>query len=672
MLTVTNDGRTDGVPAGYAAVPIDLSGATAAAGAVGPPVRVCVLARRQADPVAGRFVVVRQAPVGRALLGCLTDAAGTVLDWLEVWVQTTAAATAGGPPALGEPTNAAADRRWDELVEEFVRLGPIGGYLATGWERGPGRPLVLDGDLKRVSAPTDAQTGDPWVLCTDDAVLAAAGVPAYAASPHRYLYLPGRTGVKLIPVTAGAPESPQTTPMPAVTDGRGFNVEAGRMFVRRHGQVPLEALFDVLAGREWHGIGHGAGVVPLGGAVESLRAAAATEGAALPDEGRLFLGRHGRWGRVLESYHLRLRLLADMVTAVRAAVAITGRPMLSLGPDSFQARLPDPSAGMPFLWGAQVMLSDPGEAVQGRVPGSDLSYFHASSHRAASVYRPGSDAAGQLVTGGDGVLRVRQVIADAAHGAIVEGTLSTSERLGRADGQLLWLRPALGSGPVDLYARLADGPPPAPGEWRFRSVGQRLPTTAVAELQAAAGVPLARVPFATVSTATVAADLYALAVLACRALLVDPAGYPLPVVIDEIMSLGRSLAGQYDPDVGLGLRVRAVLDADRRWLAALGPQRLVAEPLSPEAALDLIPIELWCDTLAVLLRMIPGLGPDSICPTWDDASAAAAPSRMFDAALDDLDGLIRRSRSLIVIDWRFNREVRSVIRSKLTGMTNGR
>ena len=50
----------------------------------------------------------------------------------------------------------------------------------------------------------------------------------------------------------------------------------------------------------------------------------------------------------------------------------------------------------------------------------------------------------------------------------------------------------------------------------------------------------------------------------------------------------------------------------------------------------------------------------------------AAPSRMFDAALDDLDGLIRRSRSLIVIDWRFNREVRSVIRSKLTGMTNGR
>jgi hypothetical protein len=667
MTNVTNDGRTDGVPAGYAAVPIDTAGTST--GAVTAPVRVCVLVRRQPDPVSGRFVVVRQAMAGRAVLGCLTDAAGTLLEWLEVWVQATAAATLGGPPTLGGSTNAAADRRWDELVDEFARLGPIGGFLTSGWERSAGPALVLDPDLKRVAPPTDSQSGDAWVLCTDEAVLSAAGVPGYAASPHRYLYLPGRAGVKLIPVTAGAPETAQTTPMPAVTDGRGFNVEAGRMFLRRHGPVPLEALFDVLAGRQWHGIGHGTGVVPVGGAIESLRAAAATEGNVAPDEGRLFLGRHGRWGRVLESYHLRLRLLADMVTAVRAAVTATGRPMLSLGPDSFQARLPEPSAGMPFLWGAQVMLADPGEAVRGEVPGSDLVYFHTPAGRNASVYRPGSAA--RDVTGADGVMRVRQVIADAAQGAVVEGTLATSERLGRADGQLLWLRPALGSGPVDLYARLTETQPTA-GEWRFRSVGQRLPAAAVRELQAAAGVPLAHVPFATVSTAAAAADLYALAVLAAQALLVDPATFPLPVVVDEVMSLARYLAEHYDAGVGLGLRVRGAFEADRRWMSALGPQRLVAEPLSPEAALDLIPIELWCDTLAAVVRMIPGVGPDSICPTWDDATAAAAPSRVFDPVLSDLDGLIRRSRSLIVIDWRFNREVRSVIRSKLAGMGNGR
>ena len=49
---------------------------------------------------------------------------------------------------------------------------------------------------------------------------------------------------------------------------------------------------------------------------------------------------------------------------------------------------------------------------------------------------------------------------------------------------------------------------------------------------------------------------------------------------------------------------------------------------------------------------------------------AAAPSRVFDPAVADLDSLIRRS--LIVIDRRLNRDVRPAVRSNLAGMGNGR
>jgi hypothetical protein len=643
---------TGSVPAGYAAVPIEPS----AAGGWAAPVRVCVLARRQPDRDAGRFVVVRQASVARALLGCLTDAAGTVLEWVEVWVQSPPTVAAGGPPGRGPITNGASDRRWEELVAAFAKLGPTGGFVATGWEAGAGRPLALSPDLARIAPPA----GD-WSVCVDEAALSAAGLPGYAASPHRYLVRPDG---RLSPATTGGPAggagAAELVPLASVLGGsEPFNVEGGRMFVRRHGPVPVEALWDVLAGRPWRGVGHGATVLPMGGAVDALRSAGAS--AVPPDEGRLFLGRWGRWGRVLESYHLRVRMLADMVAAVRQAVVATGRPLLSLTPQSFQAQLPDASAGLPFMWAARVMLADAGDAVELRVPGSDLTYFQPPPG-GTSVYQP----TGAQDIAGDGVLRVRQVIADAAQGTVVEGTLVTNERAGRTDGQLLWMRPTLASGPVDLYGRLTDGV--AAGEWRFRTVGQRLPGTAADELQAAAGVPLSRVPFALIGTATTAADSYALAVMAAQALLVDPATFPLPVVVDELTSLGRLLAEQHDPGVGLALRLRSAVEADRRWLATLGPQRLVAEPLSPDAALDLIPIDLWCETLAAIVRMFPGLGPDSACPTWDDPAAAAVPTRPFDPALTDFDGLIRRSRSLIVIDWRFNREVRSAIRARLAAM----
>jgi hypothetical protein len=80
--------------------------------------------------------------------------------------------------------------------------------------------------------------------------------------------------------------------------------------------------------------------------------------------------------------------------------------------------------------------------------------------------------------------------------------------------------------------------------------------------------------------------------------------------------------------------------------------------------MDLVPADLWADTLAMIIRMLPGVGPDSVSADLGDAPAGAA-HRVFDRAMQDLTKLLVRTRSLIFVDWRYNREVNAVIRDYL-------
>jgi hypothetical protein len=163
-------------------------------------------------------------------------------------------------------------------------------------------------------------------------------------------------------------------------------------------------------------------------------------------------------------------------------------------------------------------------------------------------------------------------------------------------------------------------------------------------------------------------DLYSLGVLATRLLLVNGEA-SLPVAMDEILSLAREVANQHDPQSPLGLRVRAIVESDPRWMLALGPHRLVWEGLTAEQASEMVPPDLWADVLAMIVAMFPGIGPDSAARDYGDAPAGAQ-HRVFDRAIADLDRLLLRTRSLIVIDWRYNREIHSVIRGYLTGLVS--
>jgi hypothetical protein len=72
--------------------------------------------------------------------------------------------------------------------------------------------------------------------------------------------------------------------------------------------------------------------------------------------------------------------------------------------------------------------------------------------------------------------------------------------------------------------------------------------------------------------------------------------------------------------------------------------------------------------LAALVRALPGVGPDSSCRDYGDAPSEA-PQRVFHRLASDLAHLLVRTRSLIVIDWRYNREVHAVLRKYLTGVS---
>jgi hypothetical protein len=179
-------------------------------------------------------------------------------------------------------------------------------------------------------------------------------------------------------------------------------------------------------------------------------------------------------------------------------------------------------------------------------------------------------------------------------------------------------------------------------------------------------VPVADTPFEIVPLLSSPCDMYALAVLAIRTLLVNKQT-TLPVALDETLSLARRVAQGHDESVALGLRIRGIFEADGRWAAALGPQRLTQEEITPEQALDMIPAEVWFETLGLIVRMLPGMGPDSLSRDYGDAQQGGI-HKVLDAPARALDDLVLRTRSLIVIDWRFNREIHSVVRKHLMGL----
>ncbi|MGE3109839.1 MAG: hypothetical protein AB7G11_14705 [Phycisphaerales bacterium] len=702
------------VPAGYHAVPITAEQWSA-------PIRVCVLVRGGGDRgtetksadvggpggAGGPLVQVRSHVDARVYLGCVADAGGFVHEWVEVWVQSAEGLVESIPAYRESLSNHALDQRWMAQVRAYERFErPV--LVRTGYEsvRPPVTLIDLLPEGSRTTRganewsagpapfhPTDRETGEAWVVCEDDAVLTAAGLPAYSTTLHRYLYLASRGNQgNFVVVTPGSPTNDRTRQVADLSGGReglvAFNIGAGLLMVRRAGTLSLPAYLDVLSGgtaasssgggNATPGVAHGRTTISTGlstpapgGSGRGTTGAGSTAADAGVSESGLFLGQQGKWGRLIEVFHLKVRLIADAIASVRAQAESSQRPLLNLSAESFSVYMSEPARGLPHVWSARVSLVDPGDAIALSIKASDAQHYISPGSGSMSIFRP--SGAG-MPTRGVATLRIRQLVNPQSESLVLEGTLATDQRVEASESDLVWVRVTLGGGSakgpkggrIDLYGRLESDAALASGEWRFRTIGQRFSPEDVSLLQSAAGVPLHGSHFEVIPLIATPVDLYSLGVLATKVLLTD-SKTSLAVVLDELLSLARQVAKEHDPSVPLPQRVGAIFGQDPRWLEGLGPHRLGAEAVNAKEAFDLVPASLWWETLAAIIRMFPGVGPDSACRGYGDGPFGGM-HLVFDSALADFDRVLRQTRSLIVIDWNYNREIHAVVRQYSAGM----
>ncbi len=652
------------LPSGCVAAPI-IPGPSA-------PVRLCVVVRtgmplgssgtgtRMLAGPGGPFIPLRETYDASVVLGCIADARGRVQQWLEIWIQNFDTSSPRMSTAKEVLNNSILDRRWAARCERFAEESP-GGIVRTGFEDTHPEPTLID--LRRGVAmrAVDPRTGKVWSLCEDDALLAGKNLPAYGTSLHRYLYQPEADAMSaLVPLTDGAPSpAGATTPsdlreaMGVSTEVIVFNPGGGLLMVTPHAPVGLENYVQALTllGTE------DGSISLLQTASRAVSRIAENSGGVGDEAGMLFLSRHGNTGRVLETLYHKLALLCDATASVRAATATTQEPLLNITAQSFRVHLGAGSPGLPFLWSSRVVLAVPGCAVALPVKMTDRKLFGVLEET-RGVYNPASSA--RAGGGAWGELRIRRVqLQDEM--MILEGTLTTQERITATARDSVWMRFGTGAGRVDLFAALEGRSAMAAGELRVRSVPMKLPSEIVAELKASEGAQLPEVFFEVAPLLSTPSDLYSLMVLGVRTLLVS-GDTSVAVALDEFLSLVRQVSADHDAGKPLEQRVRAVFASDERFMDALGPQRVSGVKLTATQAMEIVPLSLWCEVLAALVRATPGVGPDSTCRDLGDAPMAAV-EKAFDPLLSDLYALLRKVRSMIVSDPAADAELHDIVRS---------
>ena len=372
-----------------------------------------------------------------------------------------------------------------------------------------------------------------------------------------------------------------------------------------------------------------------------------------------FLGKRGSAGRLIEIFYLKLNLLLQAFRLVQDFVRDEQLPFLNLSADSFRVTLAETGTCLPFLWSAKVRLAALGSAFPLPIESAEARYFIAPGLTHTSIYRPLTSSSPVSATG---AVRIRNILAQKDETVVLEGTISTQERIDISQTDLLWIQLTLSSGRVVFFANLTEGV--VQGERRFRTIPQKLPEHVGLAIRTAEGVRFPNVPFETLPMRSSPADLYALAVLAVRILLVNDEN-TLAIALDEIQSLAQAVVSNEPQGVELSSRLRAITASDSRWSASLGPHRLLnPHMLTAEESLTYLPGEFWWDTISVLVRCFPGATPEAFAADLGDAPPLALHA-VFEPPINALEKLSSRARSLLFVDWKYNAEISAVIQAAL-------
>jgi hypothetical protein len=607
------------------------------------------------DSAENRWIRLRSYSDADVYAGAMVDGSGDVKEWLEIWVQTTASLAVTEPAESKSLTNPILDERWRKRCLVLQEISQGGGY-ACDWEASYQSPMHWDPELDNLVTIVDAETGAAWEVCQNDELLRQCNLPAYSKTHQRFLWQPSLGAQSLFLANgdfAAENEKVRNAREFFSKDGKiCFNPEGGLMMVRILAPLGLEDFRGLISGAKW----------PMPGKVlfptqETAPYNRLTDAVEITQGSQHLMtalkGKEAYWA---ENFFLKLQLIADLFEKVRQVVKQQQMPLLTLTVDSFRVRLGEMACHLPTLWNFNVFLAHADDVLLEAIDADNTRFFRLSKKLERSIYRP------VVVTdrsAGRGSLRLRTV-ESASNGAWVEGTLETPERINYSGSDLVYLAIPTSAQAIGVYAHLSDKESLTQGELRFRSLPQSLTSEQLAALDELKGI-VVETSFEVQPVIRTPGDLYSLAVIAAQILLTNDS-HTLPVAIDECLSLAKEMASTKDAGEDYSKRLMSIVDADSRWLTALGPGQLTWETTDPDEIFKAIPKSLWWDTIGWLIRLFPGTGSGSYCSDYGDVTPLALET-VFDSPISDLNQLLQRAKALLFVEWAVNKEIRAVIQS---------
>ncbi|HWE01835.1 MAG TPA: hypothetical protein VG326_05445 [Tepidisphaeraceae bacterium] len=645
-LAVSPDGQ---LPREFIAIPIWSQQAAA-------PLKICAIVRKAPDPLQGALLHRRDLLDAKIYLGCITDAIG-VVEFLEIWVQNLdgLAEAAKARILCGDAiNNTTIDNRWRGMFD-VSSTSWAGALIACGFEKSNPPPTFLDVKQTMPVHP------DGWRLCRDDEALRGADLPPYATTIHRYLFRGTANERRFVPLSPDAPRNGNTveyeTVLPDLKRLAPLNPGGGLILLRHAANLRLREYAETLGGKKFEGAAYGKSRLRAG----PLRALESSSG------GGFFPGEpNTNASRFVETYLLKVSLLASMIDEVGRFTKTTQRPLLNLQPASFAVTLNDAGPHLPSLWTARAMLIDSGDAVPFTFPQGETSYkfFLPGKSVRTSIYQPSTLSRGPI-TGFGQLYLSGGALPEKAASKVFDGVLTVTDPIRPTRRDIIRVRLPIGDQRVDLYVRVDPNAGPSPSVLKFRSV----PDARLRSLESAIpiGVPQ-EAAFEFYPLFGSACDVYSLSVLGVEILLTRPistgaaagATFNHAEQLRDLLNLAMRCRETYSQQP-LETRIRAIFMERSDWLQKLGPHCLIGQTIAPDVAMRYITPDLWWSTLALLIRMLPGNGYDSALLDLGDMSGERMEG-IYDVLQGDLTTLIQRGRNLLFGEWGMNRELGGILR----------
>ncbi len=641
------------LPEGCGLVPIH-------AGGDGVPLRICLLVRL--DPkLPSPFVLLRELPEARVYLGCVCDAVAIIQEWVEIWVQTLDLKDLAYSGYQERLSNFVGDERWGSEWE-YVRKNLPQNVIVTGMEKANPSPLLI----KRPAARFDSGfvVGEPakWKICKDDALLTSAGLPAYSTSSFRYLHGPDAGAGAFLAASPDAPANPHAQPISQLSAGADvlavFNPQAGLIRVARLSPIELEDYLRVLEGKPWPGL------TPGGLPVFPTKIYGELEAWSANPKGLPFM-LHGDGtlnDRLNEIFFLKLSTIYSQFKEVRNYVRSRQMPLLNLSPASFRLTLPETGNQFPALWAAKCALVKSGQAYPLQIKTTGLRYFIRFGRIEPSPFLPESVGAHAF---GIGSVRVRTVTTE-ADGIVLEGTLLAEEYLSLESHDLLWFKLPLGEERVEFFAHVFEAESLGPKEARFRTVPARFSEAITAALKSVAGAVFAKSPYEAWPLLSSPCDLYSLGVMAVRTLLASHTSN-FPVILDEVLGLARHFGQEVKEEGDFLAAFRTLLSHDQQLLDLVSPHKLIEAGGLPHHARARINMDIWLDTIGLVLRLFPGAGSQAYCKDFGDVTPLALET-IFDHPIQRLEILLMRLRSILTPSLSGDEEIGGILLKQLAAL----